>query len=172
MVDLNRVDVTWLSCFIWITSTCASPWREMSLCFIYNQKASYSAACLTIRAKLCDRTVSWVLRGTPAFHTNSKLDTCYSLCGHCDPDTSLYLFHFTTCRVSSGGAFSRTFSIRSALRTKPVPLCASTGTGASSAVLRNVCSWACPEMVSSSWHCVLDSFNGVRPTYVTSVFKP
>lgn len=129
---------------------------------------------LTIRAKLCDRTVSWVLRGTPAFHTNSKLDTCYSLCGHGDPDTSLYLFHFTTCRVSSGGAFSRTFNIRSALRTKPVPLCASTGTGASSAVLRNVCSWACPEMVSSSWHCVLDSVSGVcyRPTYVTSSFKP
>lgn len=158
----------------WVTSTCASPWREKLLCFIYNQKASYSAACLTIRAKLCDRMVSSVLRGTPAFHTNSKARHLL-LCVATVTLTPLsYLFHFTTCRVSSEEAFSRTFSTRSALRMKAVPLCASTGTGASSAVLRNVCSWACPEMVSSSWHCVLGPINGIcyRPTNVTSAFQP
>lgn len=41
--------------------------------------------------------------------------------------------------VSSGGVSSRTSSIRSALRTRTAPSCASTGIDASSVALRSVC---------------------------------
>lgn len=72
---------------------------------------------------------------------------CVKSVGMWHQDSTMEFMLVKAVRVSFGGAFSKTSSIRSAWRMRTVPSWGWTGTGASSAALRSVCLWGCHEML-------------------------